>query len=114
MMTRQIIQLRTAMRAALLAMVLAVSFLPAFAPPAHAGSQPYWGGSSNMPPSSGGPDEPDDKNPRTTAIIRGPQFGVAPAGQVAAPGRAQLMVTRTGIARWFALFQVVVKAYWIR
>ena len=114
MMTRQIIQLRATLAAALVAVVLAVSFLPAFAPPARAGSQPWWGGTIPPQPTSGGPDEPDDKNPKASATIRGPRVTAQPSGRLLAPGRAELMVSKSGFARWYMVFRTVVKAYWIR
>lgn len=113
MMTRQIIQLRAAMSAWVIAFVLSVSFLPAIAPPAHAGAQPNWNGGGTPPP-PGGPDEPDDKNPGSSAIYRGPQVVAVASGVYSPTVHDQHLTIRGGVARWVSIFRNVIKAYGIR
>ena len=109
MMTRQIIQLRAALIAWVVAMVLAVSFLPASAPPAHAGPH-YTQGTGDGSP-SGGPDEPDDKNPGAMARITGPRVVAAPAARYDASDRAQRLLPNRGLARWLMILRITGKVY---
>ena len=112
MMTRQIIQLRAAMTVWVIGVVLAVSFLPASAPPALAGPYHLLGGTS--PGGSGGPDEPDDKLPGTTARISSPDVSAVPAGQHVAGNQVSRLLPNRGFARWIWILRTTVKAYWNR
>lgn len=110
MLTRQIIQIRATLGIWLIVVLVSVSFLPSYAPPAYGSAQPLTGSYS---PGNGGPDEPDDQNPGGQAMMRTPPAVAVPIAQKSPDQFRNLRMPSGWLARWMWIVKVVVKGYWL-